>query len=73
MRPLSVTIEASMKQPLSIVRLIAWLATLVLLHACAAATVIQKQPDFDDENNRRLKQTFQKVKLAEQTPEVTTR
>ncbi len=62
-----------MKQPLPIARLTAWLATLVLLHGCAAATVIQKQPDFDEENNRRLKQTFQKVKLAEQMPEVATR
>ena len=61
-----------MKQPLSIARLIACLAVLALLQGCAAATVIQKQPDFDDENNRRLKQNFQKVKLAEQTPEVAT-
>ena len=62
-----------MKQPLSIARLTPWLAVLVLLHGCAAATVIQKQPDFDDENNRRLKQNFQKVKLAVQTSEVATR
>jgi hypothetical protein len=62
-----------MKHPLPITRLIAWLAALVLLHGCAAATVIQKQPDFNDENERRLKQNFQKVKLAEHTPEVANR
>lgn len=47
-----------MKLPLSIARLTAWLAALVVLHGCAAATVIQKQPDFNDENERRLQQSI---------------
>ena len=71
--PVSVTIEVFMKQPQSIARLPAWLAALVLLHGCAAATVIQKQPDFNDDNKRQLQQTFQIEKVAAATPADATR
>ena len=53
-----------MKPSITIVRLAAWLAVLVLLHGCAAATVIRKQPDFNEENNRQLQQLFPSGKVA---------
>jgi hypothetical protein len=62
-----------MKQPQSTTRLTAWLAALVLLHGCAAATVIQKQPDFNDENQQRLQRTFQVGKVATAAPADATR
>lgn len=40
------------------------LATLVLLHGCAAATVIRKQPDFDNEQQQHLMHTFQPETVA---------
>ena len=56
-----------MKPSITIVRLAAWLAVLVLLHGCAAATVIRKQPDFNEENNRQLQQLFPTGKVAAAT------
>ena len=58
-----------MKQPLSIARLSVWLAVLVLLQGCAAATVVRQQPDFDEENRQRLLQTFHPETVASVTPE----
>ena len=40
------------------------LACLVLLHGCAAATVIRKQPDFDNDQQQHLMQTFQPATVA---------
>ncbi|MGB5261087.1 MAG: hypothetical protein WBO34_11285 [Gammaproteobacteria bacterium] len=45
-------------------RLTGLCAVVLMLHGCAAATVIRKQPDFDDENQRRLLQTFQPGAVA---------
>jgi hypothetical protein len=49
-----------MKLPISSTRMAGWLAIVMLLQGCAAAAVIRKQPDFDEENGRRsLLQVFQ--------------
>lgn len=40
------------------------LACLVFLHGCAAATVIRKQPDFDNEQQQHLMHTFQPETVA---------
>ena len=53
-----------MRPSITSVRLSAWLAVLILLQGCAAATVIRKQPDFNDENNSRLQQMFPAGKVA---------
>ena len=53
-----------MRLPTTSVRLSAWLAVLILLQGCAAATVIRKQPDFNDENNSRLQQMFPAGKVV---------
>ena len=47
-----------MKQTLRSASLVAAIAVVVLLQGCAAATVIREQPDFNDENQRRLQQSF---------------
>ena len=39
-------------------RLGAWLMLLAILHGCAAATMVRKQPDFDKDNKRRLQQLY---------------
>lgn len=49
--------ETVMKQLNVAYRVTGLLACLVLLHGCAAATVIRKQPDFDNEQQH-LMQTF---------------
>ena len=53
-----------MRASITTVRLSAWLAVMILLHGCAAATVIRKQPDFNDENNSRLQQMFPAEKVV---------
>jgi hypothetical protein len=61
-----------MKLSFSADRSVGWLVILVLLHGCAAATVIRKQPDFDEENKRYLSPAFQvetvTVSMAENSP-----
>ena len=49
------------------------LACLVLLHGCAAATVIRKQPDFDNERQQRLIQDFRPETVALGAPGVSSR
>ena len=49
------------------------LACLVLLHGCAAATVIRKQPDFDNERQQHLLQTFRPETVALGTAEAFSR
>ena len=61
-----------MKPSITIARLATWLAVLVLLHGCAAATVIRQQPDFNEENNRQLQQMFPSGKVAVTTHQETT-
>lgn len=53
-----------MKSSVKCVRVTVLLSTLALLYGCAAATVIRKQPDFDEENKRLLQQTFQGEKVT---------
>jgi hypothetical protein len=56
--------ETVMKQLNVVYRVTGLLACLVLLHGCAAATVIRKQPDFDNEQQQRLMHTFQPETVA---------
>jgi len=60
-----------MRASITTVRLSALLAVMILLHGCAAATVIRKQPDFNDENNSRLQQMFPAGKVAAASTEET--
>jgi hypothetical protein len=53
-----------MKELNSVGRLTGLCAVVLMLYGCAAATVIRKQPDFDDENQRQLLHTFQHGSVA---------
>ena len=45
-------------------RFVIWLLVAVMLQGCAAATVIRKQPDFDNDDRQRLMKTFAPEQLA---------
>ena len=46
-------------------RLAALCAVVVMVQGCAAATVVRKQPDFDEEKRQHLMQTFPIGPVAE--------
>lgn len=46
-------------------RLAALCAVVVMVQGCAAATVVRKEPDFDEEKRQRLMQTFPIGSVAE--------
>jgi len=56
-----------MKQLNAVHRVTGLLACLVVLHGCAAATVIRKQPDFDNDQQQHLMDTFQPRTVAVNT------
>ena len=57
--------EAAMKQLNVVHRVTGLLACLVLLQGCAAATVIRKQPDFDNDQQQRLMDPFRPEPVAQ--------
>lgn len=56
--------ETVMKQQNVVYRVSGLLACLALLHGCAAATVIRKQPDFDNDQQQHMMETFQPRAVA---------
>lgn len=59
--------ETAMKQLSVVHRVTGLLACLVFLHGCAAATVIRKQPDFDNDQQQHLMDTFRPAAVAVNT------
>ncbi len=65
--------ETAMARINVLYRVTGLLACLASLHGCAAATVVRKQPDFDNERQQHLMQTFRQETVALGTAEAFSR